>query len=106
MKYILFILSIVFAACAHKAPEKVPPAEAARLDKNLVRNTVVFEPGAEAGAVLPDISAPRLRATLVPEKIEGNRLIEKHREWTLEGDVILLSIPETRVKSNEDHPIK
>lgn len=30
---------------------------------------------------------------MVEEHIDGNRLIERHREWILEGDVQLLGIP-------------
>ena len=38
-------------------------------------------------------------AQLVEEKIEGNRLIERHREWILEGDVSLLGIPANQRKA-------
>ena len=30
---------------------------------------------------------------MVEEKIEGNRLIERHREWLIDGEVQLLGIP-------------
>jgi len=79
--------------CAHQPIESVSKEEAARIDRRLVRNAVNFAPGSESGAVVPDVSSPCLQAEIVDEKIEGNRLIEKHREWTLGCDVRLLGIP-------------
>jgi hypothetical protein len=72
----------------------VSPEEAARINHKLVRNAVTFGPGADNGAVVPDVSAPCLRAELVPEHLEdsGRTLIEKHREWHLNCDVQLLGI--------------
>lgn len=92
---IIFSFCSVFG-CAHKSADKVSPEQAAKLEQNLVRDAVVFEVGTKDGAVVPEISAPRLRAIWVGERIEGNRLIEAHREWILEGDVTLLGIPKGR----------
>lgn len=64
-----------------------------KLGSEIVQGAVTFEPGAEVGAVVPEISAPRLRGMMVEEKIEGNRLIERHREWLIDGEVQLLGIP-------------
>jgi hypothetical protein len=96
--HFLWLMPLVLTACAHSQPATVGPADAARIDRKLVRDTVVYEPGAKDGAVVPDVSAPALRAVMVEEKIEGNRLIERHREWILEGDVSLLGIPENKGK--------
>ncbi|MCM0606261.1 MAG: hypothetical protein KA715_09235 [Xanthomonadaceae bacterium] len=101
MKIISLVLipfcALAFTGCAHtRSQEVVPPDEAARLSRQLVRESVVFETGAKAGAVVPEISAPQLRAVMIPEKIENNRLIEAHREWILEGDVSLLGIPQEK----------
>lgn len=83
---------LLLAGCSHGRAG--PGGESgARLKQEIVREAVVFEPGTKDGAVIPEISAPSLRAMIVEEKIEGNRLIEKHREWILEGDVQLLGIP-------------
>ena len=79
--------------CAHTPAAPVPQAEAAKLDRTLVRDAVVYESGAKDGAVVPEISAPRLRAVWVAERVENNKLIEAHREWLLEGDVSILGIP-------------
>lgn len=90
------LLTILAAsACAHKE-QKVDPKDAVRIDPKLTRESVVFEPGSERGAVVPDISAPRLRAIWVEERIENGRLIEAHREWQLEGDVVILGTPLTQ----------
>lgn len=97
-KLILWSLCFVMGACAH-GEKKVDPKDAARLDPKLVRETVVYEPGAEAGAVVPEISAPRLRAIWVPEKVENGHLTEAHREWQMEGDVVILGTPQRRPKS-------
>lgn len=68
----------------------------------LVRNAVTYGPGAEAGAMVPDVSSPCLRAELVPEHREdnGRKLIEKHREWRLDCDVQFLGISKPGGKSN------
>lgn len=55
---------------------------------------MTFGPGAETGAVVPDVSSPCLRAEMVAERVENNKLIEKHREWTLDCEVRLLGIPQ------------
>lgn len=64
-----------------------------KLGSEIVQGAVTFEPGAEVGAVVPEVSAPRPRGIMVEEKIEGNRLIERHREWLIDGEVQLLGIP-------------
>ncbi|GEM_PF-1949764 len=81
--------------CAHQKPNPTVN-EAAKFDRNLVRESVSFEDGAKEGAIVPEVSAPRLKAIWVPEKIDasGTRLIEAHREWILEGDIILLGTPQ------------
>ncbi len=84
-----------FIGCAHNPMNLVPAEEAARIDRALVKETVVYESGAKDGAIVPDLSAPRLRATWVPEHQENGRLIEAHREWALEGDVTILGIPKS-----------
>jgi hypothetical protein len=86
------LLSLCAVSCAHREA-KVEPKDAARLEPRLVRETVVYGPGAETGAVVPEISAPRLRAEWIREKVENGRLVEAHREWVLEGDVIILGTP-------------
>jgi hypothetical protein len=63
------------------------------LGNEVVQGAVTFEPGAKEGAVVPEVSSPQLRAVIVEERIEGNRLIERHREWQLDGHVQLLGIP-------------
>ncbi|MGK5083426.1 hypothetical protein WDW37_08965 [Bdellovibrionota bacterium FG-1] len=77
----------------------------AKLGTDAVQEAVVFEPGTKDGAVVPEISAPSLRAIIVEERIEGNRLIERHREWILEGDVQLIGIPKSVSKAVKE-PIK
>jgi hypothetical protein len=97
MKYFIQLGAVCIAlnttGCAHAKGETVPENEAARISRKLVRESVIFEPGTQDGAVVPDISAPRLRAMLVPEHVENGRLVEKHREWQLEGDVLILGTP-------------
>lgn len=63
-----------------------------------LKDAVFYEPGTETGAVVPEISAPRLHAIFVPEQVDNNRLIEAHREWLLEGDVTILGIPKKKDK--------
>jgi hypothetical protein len=81
------------AGCATTKQNEVSPDQAAKLDRRLVKDAILYEPGTEQGATVPEISAPRLHAILVPERVENNRLIERHREWILEGDVTILGIP-------------
>lgn len=89
-------MALAVSACAHSKPDTVPENEAVRIDRKLVREAVVFEPGTKDGAVVPDLSAPRIRAILVPEHVENGRLVEKHREWQLEGDVLILGTPQAK----------
>ena len=98
MNLILGMAALGLAGCAHQQVDTVPADKASRLDRQLVRDTIVYDPGSKGGAVAPDVSAPRLHALWVEERIEGNRLIEAHREWLLEGDVALLGIPASKVK--------
>ncbi len=95
-------MTLILASCAHNKPtdETISPENAAKFNRKLVRESVVFEDGARDGAVVPNVSAPRLRAVIVPEHIENNRLSEKHREWILEGDVSLLGIPNEKPIQN------
>ena len=97
----LWLMPLVLTSCAHSKSDTVTAEDAARIDRKLVRNTVIFEPGAKEGAVVPDVSAPQLRAVIVEERIEGNRLIERHREWLLEGDVALLGVPVAQSKKDK-----
>lgn len=92
----LSMITLGCAGCAHGRAENVAPEDAARINRKLVRNAVSFGPGAEDGAVVPEVSSPCLRAEMVPERTETNRLIEKHREWVLDCDVRLLGIPDER----------
>ncbi len=98
-KILSLAITVAFVGCAHGQTNPVSEDEAARIDRTLVKETVVYEPGSKDGAVVPDISAPRLRAIWVPERQENGRLIEAHREWTLEGDVTILGIPKSLRKS-------
>ncbi len=96
---IMMVLLVGMGGCAHlPSDQSVPPSEAARLDRSLVRNAVTFDPGTELGAVVPDVSAPSLHAIWVDEHREGNRLVEAHREWLLDGQVLLLGIPKPTPK--------
>lgn len=90
------VCAAIGAGCASSKPKEVTPDQAAKLDRKLVKDAVVYEPGTEQGAIVPEISAPRLHAILVREHIENNRLIETHREWELEGDVSILGIPKKK----------
>jgi len=84
---------VMTVGCAHESAIEKEEKEASRFNRKLVKEAVVFEPGTESNAVVPDVSAPRLRAIWVPEKIDNGKLIEAHREWLLEGDVSILGIP-------------
>ena len=77
------------------------PEQAARIDRKLVKDAVLFEPGAEEGAVAPEVSAPCLRAVMVEERREPKRIIERHREWFLDCDVSLLGIPASKRKATK-----
>jgi hypothetical protein len=91
--FVIAMSCIWIAGCSHSKIEEVREEDAARINRKLVKQTVVYEPGAEDGAVVPDLSAPQLRAMMIPEHIENGRLVEKHREWQLEGEVTLLGTP-------------
>ena len=99
IKISVVAISMVSVGCAHKQVNQVSEEDAARIDRTLVKETVVYEPGSKDGAVVPDVSAPRLRAVWVAERQENGRLIEAHREWILEGDVAILGIPKAARKS-------
>ena len=107
MSYFSKIFAFIFCVavmpltvgCSHSQTRPVSEDEAVRLDRTLVKDSVVYEVGAKDGAVVPDISAPRLRAIMVPEHQENGRLIEAHREWALEGDVAILGTPKPQRKS-------
>ena len=90
--------------CAHGGAEKEKRGVEIKLGPEVVQGAVTFEPGTQDGAIVPDISAPRLRAVMVEEKIEGNRLIERHREWLLDGEPRLLGIPVEVKKKSESSP--
>lgn len=94
----LMLAALSLMSCAHSKVETVDPNEASRIDRKLVRDAVVFETGSRDGAVVPEISAPQLRAIIVEEHIDGNRLVERHREWVLEGESVLLGIPKQGVR--------
>lgn len=105
MKYFVFLgplALILLSGCAHKAADPVSSSDAARIDRKLVRDAVVFEPGTEDGATIPEVSSPRIRAILVPEHIDdnGTRLVESHREWLLDGSVVLLGTPSASKKQS------
>ena len=95
-KFVSLVLLLGLGACAAPAVNDATPEQAARIDRKLVKDAVVFEPGTKEGAIIPEISAPSLRAIWVEEKRDGNRLVEAHREWILEGNVSLLGIPKKR----------
>ncbi len=95
-KFVGLISLLGLGACAAPAVNDATPEQAARIDRKLVKDALVFEPGTKEGAIIPEISAPSLRAIWVEEKRDGNRLLEAHREWILEGDVSLLGIPKKK----------
>lgn len=105
MKYFVQIGScglVLLSGCAHKSVDSVGTPDAARIDRKLVRSAVVFDPGAEDDAVVPDVSSPRIRAVIIPEHIDdnGTRLVERHREWLLDGSVVLLGTPSVAKKQS------
>jgi len=92
---LVVLLAVVSEGCVHKEVGTVSPDQAARIDRKLVREVVTFGPGANEGAVIPDLSSPCLHADVVPEhKEDGGRvLVEKHRRWHLQCDAQILGIP-------------
>lgn len=86
-------VACVATGCASAPSKDVPPDKELKLDRELVRNAVIYDPGTKNGAVVPEVSAPRLHAIYVPETRNGNRIDEAHRAWVLEGDVTILGIP-------------
>ncbi len=83
----------MLSSCAHGPFGSSKRSDGVKLSPEVVEGAVTFETGTKDGAVIPEVSSPRLRAVIVEEKIENNRLIERHREWILEGEVQLLGIP-------------
>ena len=73
------IVAISLVGCAHTPTSEVAPEDAAKLDRKLVKDSVVFEDGTKDGAVVPEISSPRLRAVLMPERVENNRFVSSCR---------------------------
>jgi hypothetical protein len=98
IQIISLLTAINVVGCAHVPVGGSSASEAVKLDRKLVRDAVVFEDGAKDGAVVPEISSPQLRAIMIPERVENNRLIEAHREWVLDGDVSILGIPRDQTK--------
>ena len=91
---------VLFGGCAHKTVDGVSPDQAVRIDRKLVREAVTFGPGAEDGAVIPDVSSPCLHAEIVSEHKEdsGRVWVEKVRKWTLQCDAQILGIPSSSRK--------
>lgn len=83
---------VALVGCAHSRGG-VSESEALKLDRKLVKEAVIYGPGTKDGSVVPEVSMPGLRVEMIEERREGNRLIERHREWILEGDVTILGIP-------------
>ena len=106
MKTRLFMNSVVvislvsFGGCAHKTVDAVSSDQAARIDRKFIKDSVTYGPGAEDGAVIPEVSSPCLHAEVVPEHLEsgGHVLVEKHRQWHLQCDSQILGIPVSRRK--------
>lgn len=97
-------LVFLVSACAQGRAAGENQASNMKLSPEVVQGAVTFEPGTKDGAVVPEISAPRLRAIWVPEKIDGNRLIEAHREWEMLGEPQLLGIPKDASHAAERTP--
>ena len=95
---------LFMTGCAHGGVAKEKPGVEIQLGPEVVQGAVTFEPGTQDGAIVPEVSAPRLRAIRVEEKIEGNRLIERHREWVLDGEPRLLGIPVELKRKSESSP--
>ena len=91
------LVLLAMVSCSHTKVDESNSDGAVKFDRGIMKEAVVYEPGTKEGAVLPDVSAPRLKAIWVPEKVEGNRLVEAHREWLLDGNVTLLGIPKPAV---------
>jgi hypothetical protein len=89
---------ILITGCSHGRVAIEADAHSVRLGPDVVQGAVIFEPGTKVGAVVPEISAPHLRAIWVAEKVEGTRLIEAHREWQMEGEAQILGIPKETKK--------
>ena len=100
IKFIVAALSsiLILSACTHRRAATVSAEEAARLDQELVRQSVMFEPGTETDAVVPDLSSPRLTAKWIEPYQEGNLYHEGHRAWLLDGTVRILGIPKEKRK--------
>lgn len=94
-------LIVLLSGCAQGRAAGEKQGDSIKLSPEVVQGAVTFEPGTKDGAVVPEISSPRLRAIWVPEKIEGNRLIESHREWEMIGEPQLLGIPKDAKKKTE-----
>lgn len=95
----------MLSACSHGSTVsggREGDANHPTLAPEIVQDAVVFEPGTKDGATVPELSSPSLWAVMVEEKIEGNRLIEKHREWILQGEVQLLGIPKSAAKATKN----
>jgi hypothetical protein len=84
---------VLLSGCAQGRAAGEKQGSDIKLGPEVIQGAVTFEPGTKDGAIVPEISSPRLRAIMVEEKIEGNRLVERHREWILDGEAQLLGIP-------------
>jgi hypothetical protein len=96
LKVVLFSLSVCIVGCAHQKVSPVSAQDAARLDRKFVRESIVFEDGTRDGAVVPELSAPGLKARWQDEYIDGNVLHEAHRVWELDGEVSFIGIPKPK----------
>lgn len=84
-------ITAALVGCAHGQTSSVEPEDAAKLDRKLVKDAVVFDPGTKDKAVVPEIAAPGLRAVFVARHLEGPRhLVGEHVDWFLDGDVSIL----------------
>ena len=101
LKLFCAAMAFIITGCVHHATENTSAAEAVRLNPRYVRNAVVYDTGAEEGAVVPELASPQLHAIMVEEHIENGRLIERHREWAVEGDVSILGIPKPSPRHNK-----
>lgn len=94
-------LIVLLSACAQGRAAGEKHGSDVKLSSDVVQGAVIFEPGTKDGAVVPEISAPQLRAVMVEESIVGNRLVERHREWILDEKVQFLGIPKEPQKSQK-----
>ena len=62
---------VLLSACAQGRVAGEKHGSDVKLGQDVVQGAVIFESGAKDGAVVPEISSPRLRAIMVEEKIEG-----------------------------------